>query len=44
MTLSQRRALIRQEALKKIVLDDLAGKMGMDKPAFDKWLEMPSAT
>lgn len=33
-----------QDALKKIVLDDLAGKMGMDGPTFDKWLEMPSAT
>ena len=36
------RGMIAQEPLEKAVLEKLAGRVGMDGPAFDKWLQMPA--
>ena len=37
-----KRGIIEAEQLKKIVLDRLAGRIGMDGPTFDRYLEMPA--
>jgi len=36
------RGMIAQEPLQKAVLEKLAGRVGMDGPEFDKWLQMPA--
>ena len=36
------RGMMEAEQLKAIVLERLAGRIGMDGPAFDRYLEMPA--
>ena len=33
---------IKEDDLKDAVLNKVAGRVGMDGPAFDKWLQMPA--
>lgn len=37
-----KRGYIKEDDLKDAVLNKVAGRVGMDGPAFDKWLQMPA--
>ena len=37
-----KRNFIAGDALKEIVLERIAGRIGMDGPTFDQWLEIPA--
>ena len=37
-----KKGYVGEEALKDIVLNKVASKVGMDGPAFDQWLEIPA--
>ena len=34
--------MIEQEALQAVVMEKLAGKVGLDGPGLDQWLDMPA--
>jgi hypothetical protein len=38
-----KRGMLDGDSLKEIVLADIAGRVNMDGPEFDKWLEIPAA-